>query len=57
MTHESHEQRTHEHNHGHAGHEHEAPGKRRGLHPAWWIVLGAVLTFLAVLAWMGYPWF
>jgi hypothetical protein len=56
MTHESHEERTHNHGHHHHEHNHEH-GKKKGIHPAWWILLGVVLTLLAVLAWVGYPWF
>jgi hypothetical protein len=62
MTHENHEQRIQEHHHGHGHHGHHGHGpdlsvKKRKIHPAWWIILGVVLTLLAVLAWVGYPWF
>lgn len=53
MTHESHEHRGHEHKH----HEHHQHGPKKRIHPAWWLVLGVVLTLGAVLAWVGYPWF
>lgn len=32
-------------------HNHEQGGKRRGIHPAWYVVVGAVLILAAVLVW------
>ncbi len=58
MTHKSHDERSHEHG-GHEPHEHQSGTENswKGLHPAWWMALGVILTGLVVLAWMGYPWF
>jgi len=54
-----HQQRHHEHHEKEREHEkkvHKAleradGGKRRAFHPAWYLVVGAVLIFVAILVW------
>lgn len=54
MSDESKEKRHHEQHHPHhpRPHEHHAPaGERKGIHPAWWIVLGGIFIGLIVFTW------
>jgi cytoskeletal protein RodZ len=36
--------------------EHEQGGKRRPIHPAWYVVVGVVLVGVAVLVWTFLIW-
>jgi quinol-cytochrome oxidoreductase complex cytochrome b subunit len=53
-----HHERHHEHHQKEREHEkkehkaHEAGGKTRPFHPAWYIVVGVVLCLVALLVWM-----
>lgn len=54
MSDESKEKRHHEEHHAHHPHPHKHPHKSdesEGIHPAWYIVVGAVLIFVIVLSW------
>jgi hypothetical protein len=32
-------------------HSHEDPGKRKGIHPGWFIGIGVVLILIAIIIW------
>lgn len=54
MSDESKEKRHHEKHHPHhpkAPEHHAHAGERKGLHPAWYIVVGGVFIFLIVITW------
>ncbi|MBY0527048.1 MAG: hypothetical protein K2R98_26880 [Gemmataceae bacterium] len=55
MSDEEKEKRHHEEHHAHHHHhhhkEHEGHAAPRGLHPAWFIVVGGVFIFLIVITW------
>jgi hypothetical protein len=59
-----HQQRHHEHHEKEREHEkkvhkaleREAGGKRRPFHPAWYLVVGAVLILAAILVWTLFIW-
>jgi len=53
MSDESKEKRQHEHHHPHHPHHHDhaAEPEAKGIHPAWFLVIGGVFIFLIVLTW------
>ena len=55
--HHEHKQKEREHEQSQwKEHNRELAGKRRGIHPAWYIMVGVVLVGAAVLVWTFFTW-